>query len=80
MEKQDVYEKLGEHLSRLAMGYPYEEDLIEILKENFSPSEAEVSLLLPTGVAPMQPVGVDEILKTVDLSRDELVKVLESLT
>ena len=80
MENQDVYEKLGKHLSRLGMGYPYKDDLIEILKENYSPSEAEVALLLPTGVAPMQPVGVDEILKTVDLSRDGLVKVLESLT
>lgn len=80
MEKQDVYEKLGKHLSGLGMAYPYKEDLIEILKENFSPAEAEVALLLPTGVAPMQPVGVDEIVKNVDLLRDELVNVLESLT
>ena len=80
VEKQDVYEKLGKHLSRLGMGYPYKDDLIEILKKNFSPSEAEIALLLPTGVTPMQPVGVDEILKAVDLSRNELEKVLESLT
>ena len=31
MPKKDVYERLGEHLSRLGMGYPLREDLIEIL-------------------------------------------------
>jgi NAD-dependent dihydropyrimidine dehydrogenase PreA subunit len=79
VEKQDVYEKLGKHLSNLGMAYPYKEDLIEILKENFSPAEAEVALLLPNGVTPMQPVGVEEILNKVDLPRDELVNVLEGL-
>ena len=79
MDKQDVYQKLGKHLSNLGMAYPYKEDLIEILKENFSPAEAEVALLLPTGVSPMQPVGVEEILNKVDLPKDELINVLEGL-
>ena len=80
MEKRDGYERLGEHLSHLGMGYPVTEDLIEILKENFTPLEAEVALAFPGKVAPMQPVGVDEILKGVDVTREELLDILESLS
>lgn len=79
MSGQDVYEKLGEHLSRLGMGYPYREDLIEILKENFSPEEAEVAMALPTGVIPMQPVALEEILSASQLPKDKLTEILENL-
>ncbi|MFH1488130.1 MAG: 4Fe-4S binding protein [Pseudomonadota bacterium] len=79
MEEPDVFEKLGEHLSKLCMGYPPREDLIEILKANFSPQEAEVALALPTGVIPMQPSGVDEIKKGMDLPREELTEILDTL-
>jgi len=79
VKKQDIYEKLGEHLSRLGMGYPLEEDLIEILRENYTKLEAKVALAIPNNVIPMEPVEVDEILKGVDLSREELVEILEHL-
>ncbi len=61
MKEKGVFERLAEHLSKLCMGYPPREDLIDILKENFSDKEAEVALALPTGVIPLQPVGVEEI-------------------
>ena len=79
MTERDIYERLGEHLSRLGMGYPYREDLIDILKENFSPEEAEVALAVPNRAIPLKPVGVDEINRSSALSREELTKVLESL-
>ncbi|MCD4716805.1 MAG: 4Fe-4S binding protein [Desulfobacterales bacterium] len=79
-KKGDVYERLAQHLSCLGMGYPPTETLIEILKENFSPKEAEVALAIPTRVIPLQPVSVDEIIGKVDLSRAELVDVLEELS
>jgi NAD-dependent dihydropyrimidine dehydrogenase PreA subunit len=80
MATKDAYERLGEHLSRLGMGYPYRDDLITILKENFTPLEAKVAFALPNGLIPLQPVGVDEILSRVDLPREELVDTLESLS
>lgn len=79
MPKLDVYERLGEHLSRLGMGYPLREDLIEILRQNFTPREAEVALALPTKVIPLRPVGIEEILAGVNLSRQELVHILDDL-
>ena len=79
MEKQDVYERLGEHLSRMGMGYPFEDDLIEILRENYTKSEAEVALAIPNSVIPMEPVKVEEIQKKINLSREEL-DLLSSFT
>jgi len=75
----DVYEKLAFHLSTLGMGLPYREELVDILRENFSSIEAEVALALPTKVIPLQPVGVDDIIDKVDLPREELVDILEGL-
>ncbi|MBW1861108.1 MAG: 4Fe-4S binding protein [Deltaproteobacteria bacterium] len=79
MSEKDIHEKLGEHLSRLGMGYPYREDLIDILKENFSPLEAEVALAIPSGVIPLQPIGVDEIKQSLTISREDLIEILEDL-
>jgi hypothetical protein len=37
MQHEKVYVKLAEHLSCLGMGYPFREELVAMLKENFSP-------------------------------------------
>ena len=44
----EIYKKLAKHLSALGMGYPEKEELIEILRESFTPQEAEVALAIPT--------------------------------
>jgi Fe-S-cluster-containing hydrogenase component 2 len=62
------------------MGLPVSEDLTEILKESLSPMEAEVALAIPNGVIPMQPVPVDEISSGVNLQREDLLEILESLS
>lgn len=80
MAKEDVYEKLAQHLSHLGMGYPIREDLIEILRENFTPEEAEVALAIPNTVTPLEAVEVDEIRKSLTMNREELVGRLESLS
>ncbi|MBW1701081.1 MAG: 4Fe-4S binding protein [Deltaproteobacteria bacterium] len=80
MEESDIYGRLAHHLSFLGMGYPPTEDLVEILRENFSPTEAEVALAIPTRVIPLQPVMVDEIIGRVNLTRPELVAVLDDLS
>jgi ferredoxin len=76
---EDIYERLAHHLAALEMGMPYREGLVDILKENFTPLEAEVALALPTSVIPLQTVGIDEIARRVILSREELEKTLEKL-
>ena len=79
MTKNDVYRRLAEHLSRLGMGYPVREALVDILKETFSPLEAEAALAIPTRPTPLEPVAVDEIAKRTDLTRAVLAEVLEGL-
>ncbi len=79
MEEQDVYQRLADHLSNVGMGYPVRDTLLEILRENLNPSEAEIALALPTGVIPFSPVSVDEIASRVAMPRDELEPALERL-
>ncbi|MFC2013686.1 indolepyruvate ferredoxin oxidoreductase subunit alpha, partial [Chloroflexota bacterium] len=76
---QDIYERLARHLSNLELGLTYIEELVDILRENFTPTEAEVALALPTNVMPLQTTGVDDIIDKVNLSRKELVSILEGL-
>jgi hypothetical protein len=55
---EDVYEKLSQHLASLGMGYPPKEELLEILRRNFSPPlEAQVALAIPTEVIPWEPAS-----------------------
>jgi len=76
----DVYKKLAKHLSSLGMGYPEKEDLLEILKETFTPLEAEVALAIPTKVIPFEPVAVSEIVPPQNVSREELESILSNLS
>jgi len=76
---QDIYERLAYHLSALGMALPYRKELVDILRENFTLTEAEVALALPTKVIPLQPVGVDDIIGKINLPREELIKILEGL-
>ena len=76
----DMYSKLAIHLSALAMGLPYTKELEDILKASFSAEEVEVALALPNTDIPLQPARVDDILPKTNLSKKELVEILESLT
>jgi len=75
----DIYEQLVFHLSALSMGLPPREELFIMLRENLTPVEAEVLLLLPTKVAPLQPVGIEKITEKSSLPDDKLGEILESL-
>ena len=79
LTEQDVYRRLADHLHRLGMGYPVSDDLIDILKENLTPVEAEIALAIPTTVIPLSPVGVDTVLQNVHVSRKELSDILQGL-
>jgi Pyruvate/2-oxoacid:ferredoxin oxidoreductase delta subunit len=76
---EDVYKKLAKHLSALGMGYPETEELIEILRDNFAPQEAEVALAIPTKVIPFEPATVVEIARHVKLPKKKLESILSNL-
>jgi NAD-dependent dihydropyrimidine dehydrogenase PreA subunit len=82
MEDQmdDAYKKLTKHVSSLGMGYPDKDELLEILKENFTPLEAKVVLAIPTKVIPFEPVPISEITPPQNISRKELESILSNLT
>ena len=71
---------MADHLSSLGMGYPPSEDLEEILRANFNPTEAEVAMALPTRVIPLQPTAIDDIMEAVRIPREELKGILEGLS
>lgn len=74
-----VYKKLAKHLASLGMGYPEKEELLEILRENFTPVEAEVALAIPARVIPFEPVSVAKIEPPDRVSREELERILSNL-
>ena len=76
---QDIYRRLARHLAALGMGYPETEDLFEILKENFTPLEAEVALAIPSKVVPFEPTPANEIVPPQNISMKELESILSNL-
>jgi hypothetical protein len=62
---EDIYETLSKHLSSLGMGYPPKEELLMILRDNFTPQEAEIALSIPTKVIPFEPISVSMIVPKV---------------
>jgi Fe-S-cluster-containing hydrogenase component 2 len=79
MAETEIYQKLADHLGRLGMGYPTREDLINILKENLTPQEAEIALAVPTEVIPMTLASARTISANIDLPLSELTDILDRL-
>jgi ferredoxin len=79
MMDAEVYERLAQHLSAVGMGYPYREELVEILRTNFSPEEAEAALLLPTGGTPLETVTAGEVAARARRPPEEVRGTLERL-
>jgi Fe-S-cluster-containing hydrogenase component 2 len=76
----DIYLRLAKHLEDLVMGYPYTEELIDLLKEMFNPEEARVALAIPNKLAPLEVVGLDTIVSRADLPESTVVPALTSLS
>ncbi len=77
---EEIYKKLAKHLSSLGMGYPGKEELLGILRDNFTSLEAEVALAIPTKVIPFELCPAGEIASRINLPREELEKVLSNLS
>jgi len=76
---QDLYNRLAIHMEHLTMGYPYTEELIDLLKEMFSPAEAQVALAIPNDLAPLQVVSLENISARTDLPLPAVAEALESM-
>ena len=74
----DLYIRLAKHLESLIMGYPYTEELLDLLKEMFSPAEAQVALAIPNDLEPLQVVSLEKIAERADLPVPEVAKALDS--
>ena len=75
----DIYRRLAKHLEDLIMGYPYNEALIDLLKEMFSPVEAEVALAIPNNLQPLKVVSPQTIAARCDLPESTVTETLQSL-
>ena len=59
--QRDVHHLLTEHLSALGMALPPREELTDLLRQAFTPEDAELALALPAGGIPLRVTGVAEI-------------------
>ena len=76
----DIYIRLAKHLENLIMGYPFSDALIDLLKEMFSPTEAQVALAIPNNLAPLEVADVETIASRCDLPRSTVIKALETMS
>jgi Fe-S-cluster-containing hydrogenase component 2 len=77
---EDIYIRLAEHLKDLILGYPFNEALPDLLKETYSPVEAQVALAIPNNLAPFEVVALETIAAHSDLPESTVAKALESLS
>jgi len=76
----DIYLKLAKHLQNLIMGYPFNDALIDLLKEMFSPLEAQVALAIPHDLAPLEVTGAAAICQRADLPETTVLEALKTLS
>ena len=71
---KDVYRKLGKKIDNLTMRAPWNETLHAILKELYSPEEAEIIVRMPFGLSTL-----DKIAAVTGYKTEELHRLLEGL-
>jgi len=76
---ESVYHRLAEHLEDLVMGYPFNEALLDLLREMFDPQEARVALAIPNDLPPLAVVDETTIAHCSDLPRETVAEKLESM-
>ncbi len=76
---EDKHEELARHLAAMGMGMPLRDELVTILRANFTADEAAVALLLGAESAPLELESVAEIAARAGVSPASLAETLESL-
>jgi Pyruvate/2-oxoacid:ferredoxin oxidoreductase delta subunit len=77
---EEIYVRLAKHLGALIMGYPFTDDLIQLLRETYTPEEAQVALAVPNTLAPLEVVDLPTIAARSDLPADRVKAALSSLS
>jgi ferredoxin len=77
--KNDAYERLALHLSRMGMGLPGNEHLLDLLRANFTEPEAQAALLLPADRIPLRPADVADLAAASEPDSGRLAETLEGL-
>ncbi|MFQ6014138.1 MAG: 4Fe-4S dicluster-binding protein [Anaerolineae bacterium] len=75
----DPYNELAHHLHALGMGYPLKDELLGILRANFSPAEAEAALAVPNTRIPLEVATADEVAARLGRPVAEVAGILEGL-
>jgi len=76
---KDVYERLAGHMAGLAIGPPYNEHLVAMLRESLGEQEAEILLGLPSGVGPFGATPAADVAPRCALSEEEADALLSGL-
>jgi len=77
---QDIYLRLAGHLEDLTMGYPFNEALTDLLREMYTPVEAEVALAIPNDLQPLEVVDQQSIVERCDLPAATVIEALQALS
>ncbi len=77
---EEIYIRLAKHLEKLIMGYPFSDALIDLLKETYTPVEAQVAVAIPNHLLPLQVVDVETIVKKSELPSQTVITALKSLS
>ncbi len=76
---QDVYYRLAEHLGNLVMGFPLSDPLVDLLKETYTPTQAQVLLAIPDDLAPLETAPEEQIIAASGLPAEEAAAALKTL-
>jgi Fe-S-cluster-containing hydrogenase component 2 len=76
---QELYIRLAKHLENLIMGYPYTDELIDLLMEMFNPTEAQVAVAIPNDLEPLEVVSLENIAGRANLPLPAVAEALESM-
>src|SRR5208283_6103737 len=71
---KNIYRKLGKKIDNLPMRAPWNQAFYEILKELYTPQEAEVLIAMPYG-----PANFDRVAHCTKIDQTQLRTTLESL-
>ena len=75
----DPYTQLTHHLHALGMGYPLKDDLLDILRSNFTAAEAQVALAVPNTRIPLELATADEMAGILGQPARQVEDILERL-
>jgi len=71
---KDIYKKLGKKIDELTVRVPYNNAFFEILKELYTPEEAEMLIKMPYSLASLERVS-----RTTKIEKTKAKKILDSL-